>query len=692
MNNKKKIGFLIGLIGIIIVATGVFVVNGGGNKGGMNKPLTEAVAGQAELKENIIVISGKHAIKTHKEIEGAIQGDSGNVVIYFKKEIASSMKELKNGDIFYLEPSYNIEDSLYSGFIGKVNSVDASASTVEVAMPELEEVFNAIDIDTSKMDKDVRLDYVQVGDNIERMKGRIGGFDPSKGEFDLGNNVKLKYSFESSEKYKSYINELALSFDNYDMKVGKLSGNVTLSDLFIDMKLSLNDGSVKERSMNVVSDVTANTKFDFTDIKLGNDTRIPIAYIAYQLGGVKIGVGDVKPILLGAGITVYIDVNGTITLDMGIDFNHESFIDINTGDDKVDIKGKNYPHPFLKDEKDNEEDINPSNVLNVEGTGKGIANLGLPIKTRGYLGNIDLIGFEVGPHLDGNMDLSAKAAFDFNGDKQSLNPLDNVDIDVSAKLDFLIRFKLYSDLIDQDILNKEFMRKNLIDFAWPERVKKEDIYSMVDGYWIASGEFDDYIHRLNTKENTAMGFNFGIGDAYGSVISNYEYEEANNILKVFSKDDKGDTVNYEYEIEDENNVKFKQGNGVYDSGDPVRLKRVSYKEAVYLYYGSVVFFAEDNYMNISTSDYRSMLYNTYVPEILVDKSKQKENYTKQEAMMLAGAIGRPDELVAREIDVIPGIRSWDVGNMNGGTGALSFEGSETPNSLKEKYKKVRGIR
>lgn len=212
----------------------------------------------------------------------------------------------------------------------------------------------------------------------------------------------------------------------------------------------------------------------------------------------------------------------------------------------------------------------------------------------------------------------------------------------------------------------------------------------IDGYWSQEFNGGTAFHRINIAENQKSYWIIDEMEITSGSISNKKYDKNTETISmdVEYKMMNGTVLNKQnerYRFIDDNTVKFST-----DEGFETEYKKISYKELAYVSYGRGIYNVTESYQDISTASYTNAFYNGFINDVFIDKNKVKEVMDMEMVLSHGSHMALQSEKEAREVDILPNIRSYQVYNKNGGGATaptIVFEDGESPYTCMEKYKK-----
>lgn len=705
MNKRKGILAILVFV-VILLVTFSIIGKKEENKAELIDPnyLQNNIIGESNLEENVKVLTEKEVLQLDKGIENIKTIDEKTIEVIFDKKIPNFISKLNDGDIFLVEPLLNPNSSIGNGYIGKIESINKDTKIVTIVTPSIDEVFTKLHIETNK-DAVAELSYVEARGVSQNLRGRSRGATDN-GNIVLDDNIELSFVSKQDNKIGKYFEKLELKFK--DFKIGELkkdpiivNGAIKLEDLVVNPVVDYTkEDNVKQNDIKIAGDMTSELSVNLKLEENKGDKTFGLCYIAWDIGKISLGVGD-KKLVAGVGLSFNVDLQGEITVTAGLTLKNELSFNIDTENEDNYVKGKNYPNKYIKRDSDNKNDTDVNCTVSIDGQATGKLEALAGIKVRVAILNLDLIGTKVGGGIDGALNMDVPTGIKYENKKFTADLKNNEDLEVSGNLDFVVKFKVYTEFLDADkkpsfkkkenVLeySKDLFRLTIIEFILPKDQTEEKM-GIINGYWlIENSDAPNLFHRINFDNNEKACYAAGIMEFSAGDISNVKYNKEENSITMDVRyegygNEPSETYREKYKIIDENTLELTN-----NKGTKLRYNRTSYNELAYVMYGQQIYLATENFMNISNADFRDSHYNFTINDIFVDNKKQKENIDKNKALSLFGNLGMPNELDILEENIIPNIRSYYVYNKSfGGTlnPALVFEGEETPNSCMEIYK------
>lgn len=224
-------------------------------------------------------------------------------------------------------------------------------------------------------------------------------------------------------------------------------------------------------------------------------------------------------------------------------------------------------------------------------------------------------------------------------------------------------------------------------------MNKEDFLKKISGFWRSKSDGVEIYWRINPEDKLIVA---GLYSEMYLTPLNIEGEEYNQESEIMIMKCEADEIGgnkakgtYEIKIKDDNNIVLK----VLDNKEVVvehSLSKSSYKDVAYTFYGRGL----DMYLsndNMSAEGKNNSLLDFPANDKLTDKSKVKEDFSKEEALKSVSELENYKDLEAIECDVIPGVRSYKIVNKVLGDNNIImvvFEGGVTSEDCVEKYLEI----
>ena len=414
--------------------------------------------------------------------------DNEVYTLNFDGGIPNEIKILEKGVIFVLEP----DERLPEGFAGTFQEIEDD-NTVIAKIPQITDVFSDLEIDITNSNELEVVSFVANGRNImaRGVESEVakGNKDDKEGKNSIEDAIKegiikVNEKIAYDDRGIPYVDKFGIILDGYKVD-GKdfitLNGEISLEDLFFDLKIGIKDALLKKFNFNIYTDYTANI-----DVKIDANKKIEkdfeIGRLKLRTTGVQIKLGErkINP-MIGIDIVFMVGTSGEIYLEGKIRITNEGYIEMENKigkyniDNSTTLYGKDYPHRILQDKT---EDINDTKFKAEVGIAvKGGMNtaIKIPIKAEAYIFRMEICSATLSNGIEGNVEVRGDVKVESNK-KLELK----AGCELEANLDFISELefdgsgikelieKINIEIENDFILEKKILKINLLNYKLPK--------------------------------------------------------------------------------------------------------------------------------------------------------------------------------------------------------------------------------